>query len=114
MPRVLPPLRRNLDVMLSPVPDRPGLLVRDPFRYTEDVIIIPPPLVPFLRLFDGRHEEEDLEKALAQATGEDGIRDLVRHLVTTLDRGFLESDAFRERREARHEDFAGTPRRAAV
>src|SRR5262245_52941710 len=114
MPRALPALRRNLDVMLSPVPDRPGLLVRDPFRYTEDVIIIPPPLVPFLRLFDGRHDETDLASALAEATGEDGTADLTRHLVTTLDRGFLESESFRARREARHQDFAGAARRAAV
>jgi AmmeMemoRadiSam system protein B len=114
MARALPALRRNLDVIVSPVPDRPGLLVRDPFRYTEDVIIIPPPLVPFLRLFDGRHDEGDLHSALSEAAGGDGIADLTRHLVTTLDRGFLESDAFRARREARHEVFAGAPRRDAV
>jgi AmmeMemoRadiSam system protein B len=100
--------------MLSPVADRPGLLVRDPFRYTEDVIIVPPPLVPFLRLFDGRHDEGELETALAHAAGGDGVKDLARHLVATLDRGFLESDAFRERRETRHGAFAGAPRRAAV
>jgi AmmeMemoRadiSam system protein B len=70
--------------------------------------------VPFLRLFDGRHDEAELEAALSEAAGQDGIGDLVGHLVTTLDRGFLESDAFRARREARHEDFAGAPRRDAV
>jgi MEMO1 family protein len=100
--------------MLSPVRDRPGLLVRDPFRYTEDVLIIPPPLVPFLRLFDGKHTENELEKALAEATGQSGVGDVARHLVDTLDRGFLESEAFRARRDARHKDFAGAPRRAAV
>jgi MEMO1 family protein len=114
MARALPALRRNLDVIVSPVPDRPGLLVRDPFRYTEDVIIIPPPLVPFLRLFDGRHDEAELAAVLAEAAGENGIGELARHLVTTLDRGFLESDAFRARREARHDDFAGAARRDAV
>jgi MEMO1 family protein len=114
MSPALPALRRDLDVMLSPVRDRPGLLMRDPFRYTEDVLIIPPPLVPFLRLFDGRHLQADLETALAHASGESGTLDVARHLVDTLDRGFLESDAFRERRDARHEDFAGAARRGAV
>ena len=38
MPRALPALRRNLDVMPSPVEERPGLLVRDPFRYTEESV----------------------------------------------------------------------------
>jgi AmmeMemoRadiSam system protein B len=112
--RALPALRRNLDLMLSPVRDRPGLLMRDPFRYTEDVLIIPPPLVPFLRLFDGGHGEADLEKALVEATGESGVDGVVRHLVDTLDRGFLESEAFVRRRDERHEGFAKAPRREAV
>jgi hypothetical protein len=68
MPRALPALRRNLDVMPSPVPERPGVLLRDPFRYTEDVLIVPPPLVPFLRYFDGGHDERDLHAALHRAT----------------------------------------------
>ena len=34
MSRRLAPLRRSLDVMPSPVEDRPGLLLRDPFGYT--------------------------------------------------------------------------------
>ncbi len=114
MSRALPALRRNLDVMLSPVRDRPGLLIRDPFRYTEDVLIVPPPLVPFLRLFDGSHGEADLVAALAQATGETGIEGVARHLVETLDRGFLESEDFEKRRHARHHGFTGAPRREAA
>jgi hypothetical protein len=35
-------LRRSLDAMPSPVEDRPGLLLRDPFGYTEDAVIVPP------------------------------------------------------------------------
>ena len=114
MARALPALRRNLDVVLSPMRDRPGLMMRDPFRYTEDVLIIPPPLVPFLRLFDGRHGEQELGAALTEATGEAEVEDVVRHLVETLDRGFLESDAFARRRDARHHDFAGASRREAA
>ena len=64
MVRALPALRRNLDVMPSPVEDRPGVLLRDPFRYTEDVLIVPPALVPFLGYFDGAHDEGDLRLAL--------------------------------------------------
>ena len=40
---LLAALRRDLDLRPSPVPDRPGLLVRDPFRYSDVVLIIPPP-----------------------------------------------------------------------
>ena len=32
----LPRLRGDLDLMPSPVAEQPGLLLRDPFRYTEE------------------------------------------------------------------------------
>src|SRR5262249_24643841 len=111
MPRALPALRRNLDLMPSPVRERPGLLVRDPFRYTEDMLIIPPPLVPFLHLCDGRHHEGDLGAALGRAAEGVEVESVVRHLVDTLDRGFLESESFARRRDERHADFASALRR---
>ena len=35
--------------MPSPLEDRPGLLMRDPFQYTEQTIIVPPLLARALR-----------------------------------------------------------------
>jgi AmmeMemoRadiSam system protein B len=114
MPRRLAPLRRGLDAMPSPVKGRPGILLRDPFRYTEDVVIVPPPLVPFLRYFDGGHEETDLATALFRATGEIGAGDHARGLADSLRRsGFLEDDELETRRQARHRAFADAPRREA-
>jgi hypothetical protein len=45
------------DLMPSPVPDRPGLLVRDPYRYAESVLVVPTPLVPCLAFFNGQCDE---------------------------------------------------------
>ena len=45
------------------------LLVRDPYRYTESVLILPPPLVPCLLLFDGEHDEADLREVLVRLMG---------------------------------------------
>jgi hypothetical protein len=108
MARALPALRRNLDVMPSPVEDRPGVLLRDPFRYTEDVLIVPPALVPFLGYFDGAHDEGDLRLALrrATATGPVEVEGLLRHLEDALGRGFLRNDAFARLREDRQRTFA--------
>ena len=39
---ILPKLRMDLDIMLSPVADRPGLLIRDRLRYSATTLIIPP------------------------------------------------------------------------
>ncbi len=107
MSRRLAPLRRGLDAMPSPVKDRPGVLLRDPFRYAEDVVIVPPPLVPFLRFFDGGHDEGDLAAALHRATGEIGAGEYAHGLAESLGKsGFLEDDELERRRAARHRAFA--------
>src|SRR5262245_46892879 len=109
MARALPALRTNLDVMPSPVPERPGILLRDPYRFTEDILIVPPPLVPFLRYFDGAHHEGDLRVALHRASGGLDVDGLARHLEEALGRGFLTNDAFATLRERRERDFAESP-----
>jgi AmmeMemoRadiSam system protein B len=106
MSRRLAALRRGLDAMPSPVEDRPGLLLRDPFGYTENVVIVPPPLVRFLRFFDGEHDEGDLATALFEATGELGAPGFARQLADTLGGGFLEDEELAKRRESRHRAFA--------
>jgi len=111
----LPALRRTLELMPSPVPESPGLLVRDPFRYAEGMLILPPPLVPCLLLFDGRHDEADLHDVLTRMTGGEEVGPLVAHLRDTLsDGGFLENAAFEEMRQARHRAFAEETVRGAV
>ncbi len=111
----LAPLRRTLDAMPSPVADRPGLLLRDPLGYTEDVVIIPPPLVAFLRFFDGEHDEVDLAEALHRATGELGASAFARRLADALGgSGFLEDEELGRRRESCHRAFAGAPAREAI
>ncbi len=111
----LAPLRRGLDAMPSPVEDRPGVLLRDPFGYAEGAIIVPSPLVPFLRFFDGGHDEGDLAAALHQATGEIGAGEYARGLAESLGRsGFLEDGELSRRRDARHRAFAEAPSRAAA
>ncbi|HXK11743.1 MAG TPA: AmmeMemoRadiSam system protein B [Vicinamibacteria bacterium] len=112
MSRRLAALRRSLDAMPSPVEDRPGLLLRDPFGYTDDIVIVPPPLVRFLRFFDGEHEEGDLAAALYRATGELGASGFARDLADRLGGGgFLEDEELGRRREARHRAFAEAPTR---
>jgi AmmeMemoRadiSam system protein B len=90
------------------------VLLRDPFRYAEDVVIVPPPLVPFLRFFDGGHDEGDLAVALHRATGELGAGAYARGFAESLQKsGFLEDEELDRRRAARHRAFAQAPRREA-
>ena len=108
----LPSLRRSLDLMPSPDEEHPGLLIRDPLGYAEGMLVCPPPLVPFLRFFDGTHEATDLEGALrTQGAGEEAAP-LAAHLRDSLARAlFLDDDDFVKRREEKHAAFARAPRR---
>jgi hypothetical protein len=100
--------------MPSPLPDRPGLMIRDPFRYTEAVLVIPPPMVPLLALFNGKRTEADLREALVRLTDDIRVGELLRHLVDTLHNGgFLQDEVFEGMKRARQDAFAAAPRREA-
>src|SRR5580658_5509349 len=108
-------LRPTLDFMPSPVPDRPGLLIRDPFRFSDATLILPPALVACLEFFDGDHSELDLRAYLVQITGDLDVSELVRHLVDTLaNAGFLEDDNFARIKDAAERGFAEAPVREPV
>jgi AmmeMemoRadiSam system protein B len=97
------------------VEDRPGLLIRDPFRYSDAVLIVPPPLVRCLECFDGSQTDLDLRKVLVDITGEFEVGDLEDNLLGTLSSsGFLEDENFSRLRQHKHRDFAAAPRREAA
>jgi MEMO1 family protein len=107
---MLPRLRTSLDFLPSPVPDRPGLIIRDPFQYSDATLIIPPPLVACLEFFDGEHSSLDLREYLVRATGELEVSEIEQHLLDTLSTaGFLEDEAFERRKESAERAFAEAP-----
>lgn len=113
MADLLPRLRSPLELMPSPIPEQPGVLVRDPFRYSQALVIVPPPLVALLALFDGEHTELDLRAALVRATGELQVGALLERLRGTLSQsGFLEDETFERLRDQRRRAFAEATRRA--
>jgi hypothetical protein len=100
----------NLDFMPSPVPERPGLLIRDSFGYSEATLIIPPALVEALQFFDGRSTDLDLREYLVRLTGSLEVGDLEQHLCETLDQsGLLENDVYLQMKEEKHRAFAESP-----
>lgn len=112
VPRILPPLRMDLDFMPSPVADRPGLLIRDPFQYSNATLIIPPALVQSLRCFDGEQSDLDLRASITRSTGELQSGEVATHLCDVLDEaGFLRNERFDSMRADRHKEFALSPRR---
>jgi AmmeMemoRadiSam system protein B len=106
----LPRLRLGLDIMRSPVPGKPGLLFRDPFRYTEEILIIPPLLAAGLVFFDGESTALDIQAYLSKLAGEIIPSETIQALVDALKHnGFLESEEFDRMRGARHAQFEIAP-----
>jgi AmmeMemoRadiSam system protein B len=101
--------------MPSPLSDRPGLLIRDPYRYSDLTLIIPPILVQCLACFDGEQTDLDVKALLVRLTGDLEVGDLATHLIDTLGKsGFVENEAFERMKGEREREFAAAPRRIAL
>jgi MEMO1 family protein len=110
--KTLPRLRMDLDFRPSPVEDRPGLLIRDPYQYSDATLIVPAPLVASLECFDGEQTDLELRKILVEITGDLDIGELQQHLISTLsDAGFLDDENFERMRGECEQQFAEAPER---
>jgi AmmeMemoRadiSam system protein B len=85
---------------------QPGLILRDPFRYTDSVLLIPPPLVRALACFDGLQTEAELGLMFKRiGGGQLGPEDARRFHHTLRTNGFLESKEHEAMKAARHAEF---------
>jgi hypothetical protein len=105
----------GLDFLPSSDPEHPGLLIRDPLKFSDAMLLIPPQLVECLACFDGEQTELDLRANLVRITGEIQIGELEKHLCDTLSQaGFLEDEEFEKLRSAGVEAFRAAPKREAA
>ncbi len=105
-------LRPTLDFMPSPVPEKPGLLIRDPYHYSDAALVIPPVLVESLTYFDGTRSSLDLREHLVRLTGDLEVGGLEQHLIDMLSgAGFLEDEQFFRRKDEAERAFADSPAR---
>jgi hypothetical protein len=100
----------TLDFMPSPSREDPGLFIRDPYRFSDAMLIVPPPLVECLQCFDGNHSDLDLRAALTRITGRLETEEIARNLVETLEKaGFLEDETFARMQQEKRREFAEKP-----
>jgi AmmeMemoRadiSam system protein B len=108
----LPRLRLGLDFVPSADPEHPGLLIRDPFQFSDSMLLIPPQLVACLACFDGEQTALDLRSNLVRITGEIQVGQIEKNLFDALsDAGFLENEKFEKLRAARIGEFQAAPKR---
>jgi MEMO1 family protein len=90
------------------------LALRDPAGYTESTVMLPMALLEVVSLFDGEHDIADIQAAVMRQRGELIDSAQILELAGALDaHGFLESDAFTERRARIEHEFLALPRRPA-
>jgi MEMO1 family protein len=112
---ILPRLRNDLDIRLSPVTDRPGLLIRDFFRYSDAMLIIPPLLLPGLQFFNGTRTDLDLQAELTRISGSRETSYAAGNLIEALSvAGFLEDESYAKLRDRGRLAFAESPVRKAA
>ena len=112
---MLPRLRHTLDFMPSPFEDKPGLMIRDPFQFSDATLIVPPALIECLSFFDGEQSSLDLRAHLVRVTGDLSAGEMETNLTQALSQaGFLEDDAFHQLRTNAENEFADAPLRYAV
>jgi MEMO1 family protein len=111
----LPRLRADLDLMPSPLPEQPGLVIRDPFRYSTVTLVVPPLLARCLGCFDGQQDEGDLRARLVRVAGRLTVGEAAKNLVRALrEAGFLDDERFAEMRAARLREISASPERPAA
>jgi AmmeMemoRadiSam system protein B len=96
--------------MPSPSEEHPGLLIRDPYRFSDAMLIVPPPLVACLEYFDGERTDLDLRAMLVRMTGSLEAGAVAGQLLEALSgAGFLEDETFRAIEARRLREFAASP-----
>ncbi len=106
----IPRLRNGLDIFPSPSPEHPGIVLRDPYQYTESILVIPPVLVMALDCLRAPQTDRDLQAEFTRRIGQIVPIEVIHQFIGTLDaNGFLESETFAEMREKCHARFREAP-----
>jgi len=92
-----------------------GIALRDPAGFTDAVLVLPPPLLDIVSLFDGEHTVLDIQEVFMRRHGQILLTERLEEIRQALDEhGFLESESFAQRREAIEARFRASPTRPAA
>ena len=109
------PRLRNLEAFPVEHEGQRCIALRDPAGFTDQIALLPGPLLDLVSLFDGEHSIEAIRLVLERRHGEAPTIEQIAMVVEGLDTaGFLESDRFQARRRALEDDFRRSPVRAAT
>lgn len=91
------------------------IALRDPAGFTDQIAVLPGPLLDLVSLFDGEHPLEAIQEIVRRRHGEAPSIEQIRGLAERLDdAGFLDSARFEARRRATEDAFRKSPIRPAA
>src|SRR4030095_8048168 len=89
--------------------------LRDPARFTDQVAVLPVPLLDIVSLFDGEHSLDEIRDSVSGRHGLALTRAEIGAVAERLDEGgFLDSPRFAARRERIEAEYAASPARPAA
>jgi AmmeMemoRadiSam system protein B len=91
------------------------IALRDPAGFTDQIALLPAPLLDLVSLFDGEHSVETIRQVLERRHGEAPTLEQIVSVIERFDvAGFLDSDRFHARRQALEDSFRRSPVRPAA
>jgi len=108
------PRLRNVEAFPVEHEGRRFVALRDPSGYTTAVLMLPPPLVEIVALFDGEHTILDIQAELTRRHGEIVPRADIERVVQSLDEhGFMHTERFAALRDRIDGEFLAADSRPA-
>jgi hypothetical protein len=89
--------------------------LRDPAGFTDQIAVLPGPLLDLVSLFDGEHSVEEIRQILERRHHPAPTAQQITQVIERFDAaGFLDSEGFRARRRALEDAFRQSPVRPAA
>lgn len=89
--------------------------LRDPYKFSDRTVLLPPLAFFIVSLFDGEHSIRDIQEAFLRRYGEILVRENVEQVIRDLEGNFLlDGPAFRERKRKTEEEFRQADLRSAA
>lgn len=103
---------RAIDIRPLIYEGRPSLLLRDPLKLTDKMIVVPQQIIPVLQLCDGVYDSQAMRAKLIIEHGMTVDQDVLDDFLTTLDDALLfENDRFAQERERALTEYRQAPHR---
>lgn len=102
------PKLRNVDVMHVDLKGKPGVALRDPLKYAEEMIALPGEALAVLQFFDGKRNIDDILKEVYSQYGGKGVigvEDILTLAGSLDDHLFLESEKFLKEKRRIDQEF---------